>query len=128
MVALANLLLGTVLAVVGYHAFGLPGLTAIGLLLPLPLAVYGLIHGGRVCGFIAGSISKIGPVLTASAVGMILAAGWLLERLPPAGQYLTIHGRELMIPGLATVLAGVVFWVFGGVVAASAWRGSPYVR
>jgi O-antigen/teichoic acid export membrane protein len=128
LVALANLVLGTVLAVVGFHTFGLPGLTAVGLLLPLPLAVYGLIHGGRVCGFVAGSISKVGPVLTASGVGIILAAGWLLERGGPAGQYLTIHNSELMIPGLATVLAGAVLWAFGGLVGVWAWRGSPYGR
>jgi O-antigen/teichoic acid export membrane protein len=121
-IALVNLMLGGVLAVIGFKTLGLPGLTAVGMLLPLPLAVYGFIHGSKACGFVKGAISVTGAMLTSGSVILILLAGWLLEHTPPVTSTLTIHGRLLMPPQICNLIAGGAIWICGGILAAFTYR------
>ena len=121
-VAAINLAVVTVLAVVGYKWFGLPGLAGVGLLLPLPLAVYGLVHGARTCGLAAGSLSMVGPILAFAGVVFIVLAGWVLQQLAPRAQAITLFDREFVLPLGIAWLMGAVLWTAGGIIGVRALR------
>jgi O-antigen/teichoic acid export membrane protein len=125
LIALGNLLLGGILAVISYKTLGMSGLAAVGILIPVSLAIYGLIHGAKVCRFPKGSISRLGPALTLALVTFILLAGYILEHSPQVTSTLTIHNRIFMFPQIGNIYAGGVMWIGAAILSVFACKIRP---
>jgi O-antigen/teichoic acid export membrane protein len=125
LIALGNLLLGGLLAVISFKTLGMSGLAAVGMLIPVPLAIYGLIHGVKACRFPKGSISGLGPALTLALVTLILLAGYFLEHTPQVTSTLTIHNRIFMSPQIGNIFAGGAMWIGAAILSAFAYKTRP---
>jgi O-antigen/teichoic acid export membrane protein len=113
LVAIGKLIVGTVLSVAGYSAYGMPGLAAALATTPLFNAVYGYFRGAQKCGFSPGSLSSSLVLESALAVLLILAAGFFPTPPPVAHAFVELAGRQIPLPSGSEILPGLFVTIAG---------------
>jgi len=105
--------IGIVLGIIAYLAFGIAGLAAAFVCLPLLQGTYGLIRGSRNCGFNPINLSGTTLVMSCGAILTILLAGVFISQGGEARTAITILGRATTLPGPRELTVGAILIAAG---------------
>ncbi|MEP3214075.1 MAG: lipopolysaccharide biosynthesis protein [Luteolibacter sp.] len=98
------------IAIPCYRHFGLAGIAAVFMLVPLIDASYGYVRGATGCGFKPSEISRPITFTALLAMVVVLVVGWVASLNQDIGPAFTIHKHVVHLPGWSE-------WICGGALA-----------
>lgn len=96
-----------------YRTFGLSGLTAVVMLVPLIDAAYGYVKGATSCGFLSAELSRPIAIAGACALALILLVGSLIVVFPAYGTAFNFRNHTIHLPGWSEWASGATLILIG---------------